>query len=341
MIIAAGIGDFFESLGALASLRKNRPEAHITLLVSAKVCEYAAGCPWVDTVVALPSERGRISASLESIRLIRQLAGTRFDAVLNMHEIGTWLGAARMAALLAVVGAKRTFGRNTSGKGFFFSEKIADEPSETHNQQWYYRRLVELLTNKPAQERSVPWISAQDTAAVEALLSRWAIAPARGFIAVNAASDRLTRRWDSAMFAEAADRFAVKLKIPIVVIGGKGDEKLAAGVVSLCRQRAYSAAGILKLGQLAEFTGRAALVITTNSAAMHIAAIMGTPLLAVGGSGNPARDMPGGDASKTAFLWKDVNCNPCYRYRCATGYKCMKAITAADVIAAGERILTI
>ena len=336
--MAAGIGDFFESLGALASLRKNLPDAHVTLLVSSKVYDYAAGCPWADAVLAMPSSRGRISAGIESIKLVKQLAGSRFDAALNLHEIGTWRGAARMAALITVSGAKITIGRNTAGKGFFFSETVPDDPRDTHNQQWYYRRLVELLTHKPAEERSIPWINPSDTAAVEAMLARHDITAHGGFIAVNPGSDRLTRRWDTKFFAESADHFARNLKIPIIVLGNNKEQELAANVVKLCREKACSAAGQLTIGQLAALIGRATMVITTNSAAMHIAAIMGAPLVAVGGSGNPARDMPEGNPSKIAFLWKNVNCNPCYKYRCATGYRCMKAITPADAISAGEKI---
>ncbi|MBU2614482.1 MAG: hypothetical protein KKG87_02840, partial [Elusimicrobia bacterium] len=95
------------------------------------------------------------------------------------------------------------------------------------------------------------------------------------------------------------------------------------------------------IGQLINLVSRANLLLTTNSAAMHIAGIEGIPFVAVAGSGDPWRDVPSGNEDKMKLLWKKIKCNPCYYWECPKKayMHCMKIITPEEVIKEAEKFM--
>ena len=69
---------------------------------------------------------------------------------------------------------------------------------------------------------------------------------------------------------------------------------------------------------------------------MHIANALGTPLVAITGSG--AVKFAPYQKENCIILRKDVECSPCYKFSCKD-MKCLKLITIDEVIGACERLL--
>jgi len=61
---------------------------------------------------------------------------------------------------------------------------------------------------------------------------------------------------------------------------------------------------------------------------MHLAAAVGTPVVALFGPTDPARTGPYGEGHRV--LQKGLNCSPCFRKSCKTG-SCMQNITVDEV----------
>jgi len=97
-----------------------------------------------------------------------------------------------------------------------------------------------------------------------------------------------------------------------------------------------SAAGETSLRELAALYTKASVLLTTDSGPMHLAAAVGTPVVALFGPTSPERHRP---------LWrghvvirKDMDCSPCFRKACET-VECMKTIRVEEVFeAVRERI---
>jgi 3-deoxy-D-manno-octulosonic-acid transferase/heptosyltransferase-1 len=135
------------------------------------------------------------------------------------------------------------------------------------------------------------------------------------------------------------DNFGALLKqLPsdrVVLTGSAEDatriEKLSQGCVNL--------AGKTDLAQLTEVYRRCAVVITNDSGPMHLAAAVGTPVVAVFGPTDPALTGPYG--KRHVVLRSGIPCSPCMKPYCthATRMECMKLVTVEQVLAAAQRFL--
>ncbi|HOL67653.1 MAG TPA: glycosyltransferase family 9 protein, partial [bacterium] len=79
----------------------------------------------------------------------------------------------------------------------------------------------------------------------------------------------------------------------------------------------------------------ARLLITTDSAPLHIGAASGTRTLALFGPTDPRRHCP----PNVWFLSRSLACSPCYRKFCAS-LECLKSISAEEVLVQARRLLS-
>jgi heptosyltransferase-2 len=168
---------------------------------------------------------------------------------------------------------------------------------------------------------------AAEREAVDALIGRDA---GEAVIAMAPGSVWATKRWPG--YAELARRLG---DARIVVVGSKDDHALAAEIVSASNGRAIDATGRLSLLASAELIGRAAVLVTNDSAPLHLASAMQTPTVAVFGPTVPEFGF-GPLAEHSVVVGKsDLACRPCDRHgprKCPLGHwRCMREITADTV----------
>lgn len=89
------------------------------------------------------------------------------------------------------------------------------------------------------------------------------------------------------------------------------------------------AIGKTTLPQLASLIRRCRAFVTVDSAPLHLAASMDTPVIALFGPTDPKRHFP--PVGKGIVLNKKVKCHPCYLRRCPIGLICMTRITPQEV----------
>jgi N-acetylglucosaminyldiphosphoundecaprenol N-acetyl-beta-D-mannosaminyltransferase len=117
-------------------------------------------------------------------------------------------------------------------------------------------------------------------------------------------------------------------------------------VTSLMRSEAVNLEGKTTLGQLAAILKRCDLFIGADSGVMHLAAAVGTPLVAIFGPSNHRAWGPWPRDGRHVILRADLSCSPCSYVGYSVGQRegceamtCMKAITPEMVLAAAESIL--
>jgi heptosyltransferase-2 len=178
-------------------------------------------------------------------------------------------------------------------------------------------------------------ITDADRAAATAWLARRGIAD--GFVALAPGSIWGTKRWPG--YADLVTR----LDGPVVVIGGPDDASLAAQVAGAAPHRAHSAAGELSLRVSAALLERARVLVTNDSAPLHLAGAVGTRVVAIFGPTVPSFGFgPRGGADRV--VQRDgLECRPCSRHGpqvCPLGHhRCMNEIGVEQVVEAvsGER----
>ena len=125
------------------------------------------------------------------------------------------------------------------------------------------------------------------------------------FVAVAPGSIWGTKRWPG--YGELAAR----LDKPVVVLGSAADGPLAATVAAAAKGRGHSAAGQLSLRESAALIAQADLLVTNDSAPLHLATGVGTPVVAVFGPTTPAQGFGPLGRSSAVVEEHGLWCRPC------------------------------
>lgn len=188
------------------------------------------------------------------------------------------------------------------------------------------------LAGSPTGE--VPPVSLGLTAEDQRAADQW-LAGRRveaGFVALAPGSIWGTKRWPGYPALAAA------LDEPIVVLGGPEDAALAAEVAAAAPGRVHSAAGQLGLRQSAALLARARLLVTNDSAPLHLATAVGTRVVALFGPTVPAQGFGPRGAGDRALGVEALTCRPCSahgpRVCPLVHHRCMRELSVASVLEA-------
>jgi heptosyltransferase-2 len=145
------------------------------------------------------------------------------------------------------------------------------------------------------------------------------------------------KRWFSSRYAEVADALAEQYQARIVLFGAVTDLPVVQEVAADMKHSPLILAGKTTLGQFMGLIKECTLLITNDSGPMHLAAALDVPQLALFGS---TSDIATGPISPVASVIKHpVECNPCFLRKCPTDFRCMKAISVAQVVEAAQKKL--
>src|SRR5690348_13862272 len=265
------------------------------------------------------------------LRLARRLRRERYDLALLAQ--GSW----RSAALAFLARIPERVGFDTSAGKLLYTTRVPYRDDLHHA-----ARLLMLGRpngREPTAEELRPSLVPGDAerAAVDALLTRHGVTRGERLVALAPGSVWGTKRWP--YYPELAQLLAAKARI--VVIGSGGDAPLA-DAVSAAEPSAINAAGELSLLASAELIGRCGVVVTNDSAPLHLASAMGTPTVAIFGPTVP--DFGFGPLAPLASVVGEdtLPCRPCDRHgpqHCPLGHhRCMRDLAPALV---AERALTL
>ena len=321
------LGDTVLTTPLLAQLANRGPVDVVTTPASAALL---ANHPAVRHVIPY-DKRGTDRGVFGLLRLARRLRRAHYDLALLAQ--GSW----RSAALARLARIPERVGFETSAGRLLYSKRVPYRDDLHHA-----ARLLMLARpngREPLAEELRPSLAPGETerAAVDALLARHDVTPDEGLVALAPGSVWGTKRWP--YFPELAQRLAPRARV--VVIGSRDDAPLA-GAITTAEPSVIDATGALSLLASAELIGRCAVVVTNDSAPLHLASAMGTPTVAIFGPTVP--EFGFGPLSPRASVVGEetLACRPCDRHgpqRCPLGHhRCMRDLTPALV---AERALAL
>ncbi len=302
ILSVAGLGDFVLGTPAVRAIRERYPQARIWMVTIPEVTPLAARCPYVDEVRSLDLRHSRsaIASMLgrkqhEIRQLIRDLRAMRFDLAVNLYHVGTRAGGLRMAAFLRAVGAARSVGRSSGGRGVGFDLTSGAEGHEIDAQL----AVARLLGAAPTRHDPELWVTAEDRAACADLLERHGLRGTDRIACIHAGAAQPEKQWPSDRFAAVGRRLA-EAGARVVLLGVAAQRDLCA-TIARAIPGAISLAGETSLPLLAALLQRAALLVTNDSGPMHMAAALGVPLVVAFGPASPDRFAPRGPARRVVF----------------------------------------
>lgn len=332
----SAIGDVIHTLPSLVALRRLYPDAHITWVVEEAAADLVKNHPYLDAVLisrrkswSKDIQKGKILKPLFNLRsLIKELRWRRYDLVIDFH------GLFKSSIIVFFSRGKRKLGYDSLQElsGLFLNEKIPEDMN---------RHAVERYLDFPrylgAKVDNVEFILPQNNDAevkVQLLMSKYKLDDKK-FIAINPVAYWKTKLWDNEKFAHLADLANNKLKMKVVFTGS--EKESIEGITSRMTTEGINLGGQTSLLDLAYLYKKAQMVITTDSGPMHLAAAVGTPVIALFGPTDPARTGPYGKGH--TIIKSDLPCSPCFLKKCSTR-KCMKDILPEQVFAAiGKKLM--
>jgi heptosyltransferase-2 len=139
------------------------------------------------------------------------------------------------------------------------------------------------------------------------------------------------KRWPPSYFAEVARELTLAGDT-VLLVGSAKDAPIAEDIVRLSGGACSNLCGKTTLDQAVEVLSAARLAITNDSGLMHVAAALGTPLVAIYGSSTPEHTPPMAD--RASIIKLDLSCSPCFERTCPLGhFNCMMNLKPERVLA--------
>lgn len=311
------IGDVVLSLPALRDLKRNFPDARLDVLAR----------PWVAPLYeALPEVAGVVLS--RGIRADAAALRGSFDVgVLFTNSFGTALS-------LALAGVPERWGYATEARGALLTRRAWPPDATRGRSQVYYYRA--MLAGVGLQ------VSASPDAALRCP-DAWSRQAAERLgdgpvIGVNpGAAYGSAKRWVPARYAAAAERLAAERGARIALLGGAGERPLADAIAGALRKPPVDLCGRTTLPELVGVLSRLDLLLTNDSGPMHLAAALGTPLVAVFGPTDWRETAPVGPGARS-LVREDVECAPCMLRECPIDHRCMTRVSVDRVVEEARRL---
>ena len=172
---------------------------------------------------------------------------------------------------------------------------------------------------------------------MDQLLKRWRLDTAKPLVVICPGARSHIKRWTAEGFAALADRLIAQANASVIFCGEPDEEAVVEEVVASMRQTAHNAVGLTTIRQAGALMQRAALVITNDSASLHLASALNIPTVAIFGPTDANKYGP--TATRHRTIRRQLFCSPCEQALCRFSHECMRFITAEEVFAAANELL--
>ena len=281
------------------------------------------GAPWrhpMDWSSAMAAYRGALRA-------------VRYDLAFDLHGILRSALVARMSGARETAGYAKDFGKECSH--LLYDRKVVPGPSPRISRYERYAGALEAMgLPEPGRDYLAPRLPGEAVADVDSFLASAGLT-GRPYLFAFLGTSRAQRhkRWPLVRFLELARSVHERFELPTVLGWGPEEADL---VRALPAQEGIVAIPDWNLPKLVEVIRRSAAFVGADTGAMHLAALMGVPTVAVLGPTDPVLNRPFGDRAKVVF--RQGIRRACSGEGCGHG-DCMGAIRASEVLGALSEVL--
>ncbi|MCD6507925.1 glycosyltransferase family 9 protein [Candidatus Poribacteria bacterium] len=320
----SGIGDMIMTVPMLKLLRRRIPHAHIVLGVLPEGArQLFETCPYVDEVRKVETD-GVIIPDLimKNARLLwRMMRDYKFDICIttSVSYASFYMGIDNIIARF--MRAKRRVGYLLPASGaliwralgfsFLLHERLRVDPAKHHVLQNI--ELLKFIGIEP--EGEIPglelWPNEEDERMADGFLKVHGIKPSDLVIGIHPGGNVwVMKRWPARRFAKLIDKIVEEYPgAKVLIFGGLEEEGLKRKVAEMAGGDPIPV-DTMPIRATAALIRRCDLFVANDSAPMHMAAAMGTPVLGIFGPTNPQATGP--FSRKGAVVSLGLKCQPCY-----------------------------
>ncbi len=338
------IGDVLMTTPAIRAIRKKYPESHISFLVGEWSKETVEGNPYLDRIITFKDKDllifnlFNISQNYRVYDLIRKLRAEQFDIIFMLHRskfihlLGWLIGANKRVGIsesnyLPLLTNKATLPKNSYHYAAMDYMNVIFTNSKFNNEDF----SLDFFIPEKIYKRTNSQLSTTRRASLnyEASLSQLiGVCPGGS---VNPAEKVVARRWSIERYAELCNEL-IKLNLQPVIFGSKDDVPVVNELMNKTNSNCINMCGETTLKQLGALIKKCRVIVTNDSAPIHIAVAVGTPSVSLfGPTFGKARVPPD---SRHIAIQSKLECSPCYNNRRFPGCKnprCMEYISVEEV----------
>jgi heptosyltransferase-2 len=308
------LGDAVMSVPAVRAIKKGRPDAHVTIAAAASLAPMWKLVPEVDEIIALPGK-----SLLGNARLI---SGSRFDVGILFPN------SLRSALEMWVARIPRRVGYRGHSRSWLVNQ-IVRERGKHGPPEHHALRFLHLAHELGAAVDESILADVSRNGHVDLASTRIALSPGAEY--------GPAKRWLPDRFAEVATAVGAQRHLKWVLFGTITDAELGEHIAAKLGDSCENRIGQTTVEQLIDELRACRLLLSNDTGTMHLAALLGLPVVAVFGSTEPALTSPLGQGH--VVVRHHVECSPCFLRECPIDFRCMHAVTVDEVREAVMSIL--
>ncbi|MBZ0104379.1 MAG: putative lipopolysaccharide heptosyltransferase III [Sulfuricella denitrificans] len=335
-------GDVLLTSPVFSVLKNHAPQVEVDALVYRDTAEMLTLHPAISEVHTIDrnwKKLGLLGQAGEEWRLFSRLRARHYDLIIHLteHNRGAWL--------TLLLGAQLAVTRKIRGRGRFWLNRFTHYypvPGGTfrHTVETHLDALRRIGLYPDEDERKLTLCPGEAaTGDIQNKLVRHGLA-GKDFIHIHPASRWLFKCWPASCMTELIrDLQSQGHRIVITAAPDAMEQALVREILAPLEQPVVDLSGQLSLKQLAALTAMAKLFVGVDSAPMHIAAAMQTPVAVLFG---PSGDLEWGPWQVPhRILTSEHVCRPCGNDGCGGGKRseCLEAIPVGSVLAAVQELL--
>jgi len=306
------LGDIILTTPVLEELYRNIPDAKIDVITGRPGQEIFSHHPAVGNVIVRGANRDPQSRIEEAITLYKK----KYDLVVDLkNSLIPW-----------IIGA-----RYHSGLSFFHK-------NPRHKKDEHLAKLSGFGMDISSDITFFMPINDKDKDYIDGC-----IGPNKDkyVVIINPGAKSHLKRWDVEKFAKLSDRLISELDCKVFVTGDSDDRDIIDKFKSCIENNVVDMCEKTSLGSLAELIKRSDVVVTNDSAPLHIASAVKAKTVAIFGPSDEKKYGPVYD--KSIVVTPIIPCRPCSKALCDTGPDegCISRVEVDEVFRAVKKLLGI
>ncbi|MBW1679500.1 MAG: glycosyltransferase family 9 protein [Deltaproteobacteria bacterium] len=341
IIKLSSLGDVIQTLSVLSPLRKKYPEAHISWLIEEEAAELIIDHPLVDQVLVFRKNkwlkefanyRKWVQFFREISDFIKEIRSYSYDLIIDFQ------GLFKSGIFVGICRGKRKLGFSPAREKshIFLDEKIPYPKSSLHAVDRYIHLIESLGCSCQSPKFFIPIRQNHRDKIIEFFQEK-KIAPDDPIVLLHPGTRWKAKLWEEEKWAVLGDQLHQKNGAQIIFTGSREDFSLVKRIIDRMKFSGINTAGRWGLKELAFLQTQADVIVIPDSGPMHLAAAVGTPVVALFGPTHPALTGPYGKIHMVTV--KSIECRPCFRRKCSPN-KCMTEISVREVREATEPYLS-
>jgi heptosyltransferase-2 len=329
----AFLGDVILCTPLIKALRELFPDAFISFLLIPETKEVLGNNPYLNEILIYDKRKKKGIGSF--LQIMGKIKERKFDLAVIPHR------SLRSALLAYLSGIPQRIGFDKSAGFFLFTHQIV-YPLNVHEVD----RNLSLLSNFNVHLSDISpelFPSSEDFSYARQLLHDSGIKEEDKIVGIAPGSVWATKRWLPKRFAEVSDLLIKKAGAKVVFLGSQDDKKLCLEIVNMMTEKPVILADRTDILQSAAIISFCKVILSNDSAPVHIASAMRIPVVAIFGSTIPEFGFaPYGEGH--LVIEKKMECRPCGihgRKKCPEKhFRCMREITTDKVFQAVVSLMT-